>query len=380
MATTPKYGWPLPDGEAIQIAKINKIADALSAIDGTFSAFEQAYNTHTHAFADLTGKPNSLAGYGIEDGVTDAEFIETVQSVLDDLRGGVSPELDTLKKIATAINNNPEFHVTLNTALDGRVSVLGTQAFTLAQKAQARTNIDALGTGDKGRAGGVAPLGTDNKVPADYLPTLTTKETMYSALLSAVYDDAVDNADSRFPWMDLATGVFKRATWSGLVNRMTTAVKATFYTKAEVNSIVAGNMAGRAYPRRSDGAGITLNWSGQGGQPSWIWGGNDGYNMFVYNPANFNVASVGGWTAQAIINQIESRAAAFADDRKNGCVIDTRFAGYVSNIMAKDTTWSAPSGYVFTAAGRNSGDQYTFYARQLQVYIPYQGWRAFGAF
>lgn len=33
------------------------------------------------------------------------------------------------------------------------------------------------------------------------------------------------------------------------------------------------------------------NWSGQAGQPLWLWGGSDGTNMYVYNPANFSVAS-----------------------------------------------------------------------------------------
>ena len=31
------------------------------------------------------------------------------------------------------------------------------------------------------------------------------------------------------------------------------------------------------------------NWSGQPGQPSWLWGGNDASNMYVYNPNNFSV-------------------------------------------------------------------------------------------
>lgn len=31
------------------------------------------------------------------------------------------------------------------------------------------------------------------------------------------------------------------------------------------------------------------NWSGQGGQPTWVWGGNDVTNMYVYNPSNFSV-------------------------------------------------------------------------------------------
>lgn len=34
---------------------------------------------------------------------------------------------------------------------------------------------------------------------------------------------------------------------------------------------------------------MTFNWSGQGGQPTWLWGGNDGSNMYVYNPSNFSV-------------------------------------------------------------------------------------------
>lgn len=32
-------------------------------------------------------------------------------------------------------------------------------------------------------------------------------------------------------------------------------------------------------------------WSGQGGQPAWLWGGSDGANMYVYNPSNFRVAN-----------------------------------------------------------------------------------------
>lgn len=36
---------------------------------------------------------------------------------------------------------------------------------------------------------------------------------------------------------------------------------------------------------------MTFNWSGKDGQPSWLWGGDDGSNMYVYNPRNFSVAS-----------------------------------------------------------------------------------------
>lgn len=46
---------------------------------------------------------------------------------------------------------------------------------------------------------------------------------------------------------------------------------------------------GRAYPRLADGGNVNFNWSGQPGQPSWLWGGNNGTDMFVYNPSNLSV-------------------------------------------------------------------------------------------
>lgn len=40
---------------------------------------------------------------------------------------------------------------------------------------------------------------------------------------------------------------------------------------------------------RADGGVAAFNWSGQAGQPTWLWGSNDGINMYVWNPNNFNV-------------------------------------------------------------------------------------------
>ena len=42
--------------------------------------------------------------------------------------------------------------------------------------------------------------------------------------------------------------------------------------------------------RRADGVDTIWNWAGQSGQPSYVWGSNDGINMLVWNPANFSVA------------------------------------------------------------------------------------------
>ena len=57
-----------------------------------------------------------------------------------------------------------------------------------------------------------------------------------------------------------------------------TAASATLATKASTLSQGGGN-----------GTGMTFNWSGQSGQPTWLWGSNDGVNHYVYNPSNFSV-------------------------------------------------------------------------------------------
>lgn len=41
---------------------------------------------------------------------------------------------------------------------------------------------------------------------------------------------------------------------------------------------------------RADGGVATFNWSGQSGQPTWLWGGNSQHSYYVYNPSNFRVA------------------------------------------------------------------------------------------
>lgn len=41
---------------------------------------------------------------------------------------------------------------------------------------------------------------------------------------------------------------------------------------------------------RADGGIATFNWSGQSGQPTWLWGGNNQHSYYIYNPSNFRVA------------------------------------------------------------------------------------------
>lgn len=78
-----------------------------------------------------------------------------------------------------------------------------------------------------------------------------------------------------------------------LADKATTAINADHATNAD-SATTATNAshattADRAYPRRVGDVDLNFNWAGKAGQPTWLWGGEDGSNMYVYNPANFSV-------------------------------------------------------------------------------------------
>jgi hypothetical protein len=82
---------------------------------------------------------------------------------------------------------------------------------------------------------------------------------------------------------------------------------------------------GRAYPRRSDGTNIDFTYSAQSGQPTYLWGTNNGTTMYVYNPSNFSVnyassagsASTAGYATEAKWISFEDGPRDLSDRRPN---------------------------------------------------------------
>lgn len=73
-------------------------------------------------------------------------------------------------------------------------------------------------------------------------------------------------------------------------NHATSADSATNASHAtNADHATTADTANRAYPRNANGGNINFHWEGKTGQPTWLWGGEDGTNMFVYNPAAFSV-------------------------------------------------------------------------------------------
>lgn len=86
---------------------------------------------------------------------------------------------------------------------------------------------------------------------------------------------------------NIASQSVNYATSAGVANTATSAVSATSASSATTASVAS---VARAVARSNN----TNNpmyfwWDGKGGQPSWLWGGSDGTNMYVYNPSNFSV-------------------------------------------------------------------------------------------
>ena len=70
----------------------------------------------------------------------------------------------------------------------------------------------------------------------------------------------------------------------GFLGRATTAGRADSSARADnANRATYTEKVANGYRN------MRFNWSGQSGQPPWLWGGSDGENMFIYNPSNFNV-------------------------------------------------------------------------------------------
>lgn len=85
------------------------------------------------------------------------------------------------------------------------------------------------------------------------------------------------------------TGGGASGTWSiNISGNAATATNATNATHAKTAD--SATSAVSVVSVFNDYKNMKMHWNGQNGQPPWLWGGADGENMYVYNPANFTVA------------------------------------------------------------------------------------------
>lgn len=153
-------------------------------------------------------------------------------------------------------------------------------------------------------SGALRPMGT---VTFANLPTLlaTTSGNMYN--ISDQFVTTSDFKEGAGNTIPAGANVYKTedGKWDVLAGTPVTGVKGSAestYRRGNVNisadnvgAVPVGGNAGSADRAarlgRNGNAGypMTFNWAGKDGQPSWLWGGENGEDMYVYNPSNFSV-------------------------------------------------------------------------------------------
>lgn len=90
-------------------------------------------------------------------------------------------------------------------------------------------------------------------------------------------------------WEDLVFNYSTDTNYSAGKNE-TSQVRLPAQAGTIITSATIGNQTvNRAEYLANDAAYMRMHWFGQGGQPTWLWGGNDASNMYVWNPSNFSV-------------------------------------------------------------------------------------------
>jgi len=128
-----------------------------------------------------------------------------------------------------------------------------------------------------------------------------------------------------------AWGVGRTAAGAILVNTAYTSDYATYATTAGNADTVDGHH---------------FNWSGQSGQPTWLWGGNSSADMYVYNPSNFSVAYA---ASAGIVNNIGDIGCAWigSGSGNNTYTYDCGAGKYVRGMKWRgDSSYGYREGYI----------------------------------
>ena len=74
-------------------------------------------DTHTHAFSNITGKPTTIAGYGITDAYTSTQTDTAISTAVSNLVDSSPAALDTLNELAAALGDDPNFATTVSNSI-----------------------------------------------------------------------------------------------------------------------------------------------------------------------------------------------------------------------------------------------------------------------
>ena len=189
-------------------------------------------------------------------------------------------------------------------ASNAAISASTAQNYAVADMDSAKYYYEQARRISESFSGALRPMGT---VTFANLPALsaTTSGNMYN--ISDQLTTTSDFKEGAGNVIPAGANVYKTedGKWDVLAGTPVTGVKGSAesgYRRGNVNitaenvgAVPLGGNAGSADRAarlgRNGNAGypMTFNWAGKTGQPSWLWGGENGEDMYVYNPSNFSV-------------------------------------------------------------------------------------------
>ena len=154
--------------------------------------------SHTHAFADLTSKPTTLSGYGITDSYTSTQADAAITSAINNLVDGAPAALNTLNELAAAIGDNASYASSITTALSGKVATNSAQALRATDALTVSNDTITIHKGD-GTSESVS-ISDANTDTLQSIAATNTNATYYPSFVSSTSGAQVGYVDTNMTY------------------------------------------------------------------------------------------------------------------------------------------------------------------------------------
>ena len=311
-----------------RITQLNDSIELKVEKDGIISAINQTSESVT-----ISASKINLSGYvSVSDIKTAGKTTINGSNVTT---GMISADRIDAKSLFAKQLDATNLHVTGQSSIDGGLVASGINANNITVGTLSADRIDAKSlfakqldatnlhvTGKSSIDGGLVTSGINannitvgtlsaDRIDAKSLFAKTLDATNLHITGNSTFDGTLKGAGGTFSGTLSVTRTFSTGDASVVIGAEDTAraitikpigLKDEYYINydgtAHFHSVNAGLFDGDATAALAIKAGGTttgstmkFNWSGKTGQPTWLWGGNDVSNMYVYNPSNFSVAS-----------------------------------------------------------------------------------------